>query len=136
VTHVVQAGENLFRLSKRYNVELDDLAAANQITDPTRIYVGQELIIPVVGTESAAEPTATPPPTDETSSNEASSKDAAVEQVPEEKVPAARSYTVRWGDTLWSISRAFGVDVNDLATANNISNPRKLLAGSVLTIPN
>ena len=124
-------------MSKRYGVELDDLAAANQITDPTRIYVGQELIIPVVVTETPTEPAATPPPSDETTSKEAPSEGSAAEEnAPEEKSPAARTYTVQWGNTLWSISRAFGVDVNDLAAANNISNPHKLLAGTVLTIPN
>lgn len=45
-THVVQAGENLFRIALRYGVSLDTLAAVNNITDVSLIFVGQVLIIP------------------------------------------------------------------------------------------
>lgn len=45
-THVVQPGENLFRISLRYNVALDALARANGIWNVNLIYVGQVLIIP------------------------------------------------------------------------------------------
>ncbi len=45
-THTVQAGENLFRIALRYGRRLNTLASANGITDPTRIYVGQVLVIP------------------------------------------------------------------------------------------
>ncbi|GAB4574654.1 MAG: C40 family peptidase [Anaerolineae bacterium] len=45
-THVVQAGENLFRISLRYGVSLAALAAANGIVDYNRVYAGQVLVIP------------------------------------------------------------------------------------------
>ncbi len=45
-THVVQAGENLFRISLRYNVSVDALARANGIWNPNLIFVGQVLTIP------------------------------------------------------------------------------------------
>ncbi len=45
-THVVQAGENLFRIALRYGVTLDALMRANGITNPNLIYVGQVLRIP------------------------------------------------------------------------------------------
>lgn len=45
-THVVQAGENLFRISLRYNVPLDALMRANGIVNPNLVYVGQVLRIP------------------------------------------------------------------------------------------
>lgn len=44
--HVVQAGETLYAIARRYGVTLEDLVAANGITDPERIYVGQRLKIP------------------------------------------------------------------------------------------
>ena len=44
--HVVQPGENLFRIALRYGIPLDTLAAANGISNPALIYVGQELVIP------------------------------------------------------------------------------------------
>lgn len=44
--HVVQSGENLFRIALRYNTSVAAIAAANNISDPSLIYVGQTLTIP------------------------------------------------------------------------------------------
>jgi LysM repeat protein len=44
--HTVQAGENLFRIALRYSVTVDSIAALNRLADVSRIYVGQELLIP------------------------------------------------------------------------------------------
>jgi nucleoid-associated protein YgaU len=45
-THVVQRGENLFRIALGYGLTTEELAAANNIADPTRIFAGQVLVIP------------------------------------------------------------------------------------------
>jgi len=45
--HVVQAGETLWRLADRYQVSLDALRLANQITGD-RIFPGQELVVPAI----------------------------------------------------------------------------------------
>lgn len=45
-THVVQPGENLFRISLRYGVNMYTLAQLNGIVDVSRIYAGQVLYIP------------------------------------------------------------------------------------------
>ncbi len=45
-THTVQSGETLFRISLRYNVSLQTLAAVNGIGSNYLIYAGQVLIIP------------------------------------------------------------------------------------------
>jgi LysM repeat protein len=47
VTHVVQSGENLYRISLAYGVTVSDIMAANGITDARVISVGQQLRIPV-----------------------------------------------------------------------------------------
>lgn len=44
--HIVQAGENLYRIGLRYNVPFTRLASYNGIADPTIIYVGQCIAIP------------------------------------------------------------------------------------------
>jgi hypothetical protein len=44
--HIVSRGENLFRIARRYDTSASAIAAANGITDPTRIFVGQRLLIP------------------------------------------------------------------------------------------
>ena len=57
VTHVVQAGETLNIISQQYDVSLEDIMAANNMTDPNFIGVGQSLVIPVGG---LPEPTIAP----------------------------------------------------------------------------
>lgn len=49
VTHVVQPGDNLYRISLRYGVSVQAIAAANGIVNPWYIRVGQVLIIPTGG---------------------------------------------------------------------------------------
>lgn len=44
--HIVQAGENLFRIGLRYGVSYTRLASYNGIADATVIYVGQCIAIP------------------------------------------------------------------------------------------
>jgi LysM repeat protein len=46
VTHVVQRGENLFRISLKYGTTVQAIAAANGIVNPAFVYAGDELIIP------------------------------------------------------------------------------------------
>ncbi len=48
VTHVVQPGENLYRISKQYGVSPERIMAANGINDPRDLRVGQTLVIPGV----------------------------------------------------------------------------------------
>lgn len=47
--HIVQPGENLFRIALRYNTSVQEIAQANGITDIRRIFVGQRLLIPRPG---------------------------------------------------------------------------------------
>ena len=49
-THVVQAGENLFRIALHYGMSHQALAAANGIINPDLINIGQRLTIPAEGT--------------------------------------------------------------------------------------
>lgn len=44
--HVVVAGENLFRIGLAYGFTVEELAAYNDLADPTRIEVGQTILIP------------------------------------------------------------------------------------------
>lgn len=57
---------------------------------------------------------------------------------PPPAAPAARTHTVRSGDTLWGIAIKFYNDGNrwrTIADANGVRDPRKLAIGTVLTIP-
>ncbi len=46
VYHSVQRGQTLWRISKIYNIDLDELASANRIFDASRIEPGQVIFIP------------------------------------------------------------------------------------------
>jgi len=46
VYHQVRRGENLYRISKAYGVPVKRLADVNHLADPTRLEVGQRLLIP------------------------------------------------------------------------------------------
>jgi putative chitinase len=106
--HVVQRGENLFRIALRYGLTFRTLAAANGIANPSRIYAGQRLVIPGRGDAPA---------------------------LPAQPAPAGRSYTVRRGDTLSAIARRYGISTWTLAQANGIRNPSFIYVGQVLRIP-
>lgn len=62
VKHVVANGESLGVIARKYQVTVGELAAANNITDPARIRVGQPLVIPngKSGASRAAKSTAKP----------------------------------------------------------------------------
>src|SRR5258708_2256977 len=67
-THTVQPGENLFRIALRYGTTVEAFSAANNITDPTRIFVGEVLRLPAGAVAqdqptAAAQPAQAQPPT-------------------------------------------------------------------------
>ena len=113
-THTVQPGENLFRIALRYNTTWPVLAAANGISNPNLIYVGQVLKIPAPGTTIPVTPQ--PQPTTQPQ-------------------PTPQTYTVVAGDTLSRIALRYGTTVAALAQANGIANPNLIFVGQVLKIP-
>jgi LysM repeat protein len=108
--HVVQRGETLYSIARRYGVSVDAICAANGITDPTRIYVGQELVIPVP--PSPAEPTPGTTP-----------------------VPTQPTHVVQPGESLYRIALRYSTTVMALAEANGITHPAQTYVGRTLVIP-
>ena len=45
VTVIVEAGDSLSKIAKRYDTTVDELMVANDITDPNLVLVGQELVV-------------------------------------------------------------------------------------------
>ncbi len=59
VVHIVQRGETLYSIARRYGVNMWTIARANGVINPNRIYVGQRLVIPTgrpVGTIHVVQP--------------------------------------------------------------------------------
>jgi LysM repeat protein len=68
--HTVRAGDNLYRLSQRYNVPVELILASNNLANPSKISVGQGLVIPLNGVAAPSptlmpSTTPIPPPTAE-----------------------------------------------------------------------
>ena len=116
-THVVQAGEHLTGIARRYGVTIAAVAAANRISNPSRIFAGQRLAIPGTG---ASPPAATP---------------ATAPAAPAAPVVVARTHVVQAGEHLTGIARRYGVTIAAVAAANRISNPSRIFAGQRLAIP-
>lgn len=61
--YVVQPGDTMLAIATRYNVSVDTILAANNLSDPNFVFAGQRLVIPAPGstgtTPSTAQPTAT-----------------------------------------------------------------------------
>jgi lipoprotein-anchoring transpeptidase ErfK/SrfK len=65
-TYTVRAGDTLAMIAQAYAVTVEDLLAANAITDPNLVYAGQTLRIPVDPAVTPVWPTATPTPIEPT----------------------------------------------------------------------
>jgi len=74
-------------------------------------------------TVATSTPWATPPPV------------VYVEGGPGAVGPGSGTYTVQDGDTLYDIAQHFGVNVEDLMDANDITDPGSLSVGQKLVIP-
>jgi LysM repeat protein len=55
--YVVQPGDSVFLLSRRFGVSADQLATANGLTDPNSITIGQTIVIPSAGPAASPAPT-------------------------------------------------------------------------------
>ncbi len=81
-----------------------------------------------IGCGSARTPPATSPPPPATVAG------AAGDATRADPSPV-RTHTVEPGDTLWSLSRRYGVSVADFVGANDLADPNRLSVGDRLIIP-
>ncbi len=159
VIHIVQWGENLALIARRYGATVTAIAQANSLANPNYIYVGQRLFIP----------SGAPPSPGETTTYVVRSGDTLITiarrfrttvnaivslnrilnpdlihvgqrlQTPGSGAPAEPSnaciYVVKAGDTLSKIALANRTTVWAITIANNLLNPSFIWVGQRLVIP-
>ena len=103
-TYIVQSGDTLTLIAKKFNTTVERIALLNNIINPNLIYPGQILKI-------------------ETSINSDT-----------RGYNFNTMYTVQKGDTLLGISRKLDVDYKELIQKNDITNPNLIYPGEVLKI--
>ncbi len=125
-TYVVVKNDNLSSIAKKNHLTVSELAAANNIKTGSSLRLGQKLIIPGKAPAAGA-----------TTSSVATQTKAATPSANASVKPAgdAVSHTVKMGESLGTIARKYGVRQGDIAVANNITDPQKITAGQILTIP-
>lgn len=108
LTHKVQPGQSAWAIAARYRITLDELLYLNNLGPNPVLQPGDTLIIRLA-------PGQTPPPT----------------WTP---TTPPTTYTVRSGDTLWSIAARYGLTLDDLLALNGLSMDSVILPGEELRI--
>ena len=104
--YIVKKGDTLTRIALKYNTTVTRIAQLNNIRNVNLIYMGQILVIP-------------------TNSSNNINNNSANNQI---------IYTIRRGDTLWSISRRYGIPIAQIVRQNRIQNPNLIYTGNTLIL--
>jgi len=125
ITHIVKKGETLWSIAQKYNLEISSLLTINNFIDPHLISIGQEIKIP-------------------SSKNVISNKHLSEQKMAQENKNKGSNqnenlnsliHIVKAGDSLWSISRKYGVSSEVIAEVNNLKDKDLLSIGQRLEIP-
>jgi LysM repeat protein len=120
-TYIVKPGDYLAAIADELGVPIEELIRLNDLEDPSRLEVGQVLKIPPRGGTQR-----TPVPGEEPTSEERPAAPTGTEE-----------YEVQPGDNASDIAARFGITLEELAEANDmtIDQLRTLYVGQVLLIP-
>ena len=112
-TYIVEAGDTLSSIADQFEVDVLLLMAYNGITDANQLFVNDELIIPIPGSEL-------PTPT----------------ALPENLLPGQEiEYMVLPGDTLETIAAQFNSTADAIAERNEIEDTNAIGVGQILFVP-
>lgn len=160
-TITIQRGDTLSRLALEYNTTVSRLVELNNIQNPNLIYAGASLIVPSGETASDSDGNSTSGQTiyivqrgDTLNQIAAQFGTTAIAIAKENNIrninliyvgqrliiPTNRYdlnhtiYKIQWGDTLYSISRRYGVPIATIVRLNRIQNPNLIYAGQTIRI--
>ena len=122
--HTIQAGETLYKLTQRYGVTAQHICKANPGLSAENFRIGQVTVIPAQ-TESS----------EETIINEVKSAGAVSSASTPLKPKCRDMHRVERKETIYSISRLYGITEAELIAANPELRTEKLKKGKFLCIP-
>ncbi len=117
-THVVKKGDTLQQIARLYKVDLDPILQINRLDRKSRLSIGMNLVVPI-------------PKEKEIKTGSLALK-TPVEKKP--SGPQEITYTIKEGDTLWSIANEMRVNIGALTSWNNLHPETKLMPGDQLKI--
>ena len=126
VFHTIQAGETLYKLTVKYGVTAERICRANPGLSAKNFRIGQVIAIPAAAQQEIAtpQPEAVPAPQVNTSAKE------------EGLQPNCREmHKIKRKETVYSISRMYGITEEELIAANPEIKGKKLKKGKFLCIP-
>jgi len=159
IIHIVQRGETIYSIARRYGTSVEAITSANGIVNPNWIYAGQRLTIPAQGSPSTTVYTVQRGDTlfsiawrHGTTANALASLNGLfnpnfiwagqrlrLNSSSPSPSPApssgSRVHLVQPGEILIRIARRYNTTVWALARANNLANPSFIYVGQRLTIP-
>jgi len=118
-THSVKKGESLQRIARLYRVDLEPMLEINRLNKASRLPSGMELLIPVPKTQDLK------PIVMAQKKSNGKNQNFKHEEI---------IYTIKRGDTLWSIANEMRVNIGALSRWNNLHPEKKLIPGNKLKI--
>ncbi len=118
----VKSGETLSGIASKHSTNVKAIMQANNISDSSKIRVGQVLTIP--GSTQVA-----------SSTKKQTTKKPAKKAVAQKSKSKATSHTVKPGESLLGIALKYDVTTQGLMKANGIKDSSKISIGQVIKIP-
>lgn len=118
--HTIQAGETLYQLTVKYNITAEAICKANPGLSASNFRIGQVIVIP-------------PQNSTEIAIQEEITKELAAAETP--KKEWKDMHKVQRKETIFSISREYGITEEELIAANPELRTGKLKKGTFLFIP-